>query len=127
MNHRSRRLLPVLLALLLAGCAARAPLQQQTAPPPDKPETPAQAQERRSKAARPTYNLAGYPPAVRDGYIDGCESAKKSEWARKDAARFSADAQYSMGWNDGFSICGGKAANGDAKAAAKKAPAPRKK
>ena len=24
---------------------------------------------RRAQAPRPTYNLAGYPPAVRDGYI----------------------------------------------------------
>jgi len=65
-----------------------------------------EAAERRAKAARPTYNLTGYPPAVREGYIDGCESAKGTEFARKDAQRFTADPQYSMGWNDGFSICG---------------------
>lgn len=92
-----------LLALLLAGCAVR-PL----APPPDKPEAPAAAQERRQKASRPTYNLAGYPPAVREGYIDGCESAKKSEYARKDARRIAVDPQYDMGWKDGFSICARK-------------------
>jgi len=74
--------------------------------PPDKPETPVQAQQRRQAAPKPTYNLTGYPPAVRDGYIDGCESAKRSSYARKDAARFASDAQYQMGWNDGFSICG---------------------
>jgi hypothetical protein len=93
-------------ALILAGCAAR-PV---TAPPPvsTAPETPAQAQERRTQAAPPTYNLAGYPPAVRDGYIDGCESAKGTRYGRKDARRFAADAQYQMGWNDGFGICGKK-------------------
>ncbi len=74
-------------------------------PAPPREETPAQATERRARAPRPAYNLAGYPPAVRDGYIDGCETAKKSEYGRKDAPRFAADGQYRMGWNDGFSIC----------------------
>ena len=105
MNHAIRRLLFLAPALVAAGCAVR-PVA--TALPPDRPETPVQAQERRTKASRPTYNLTGYPPAVRDGYIDGCESAKRSEYARKDAQRFAADAQYSMGWNDGFGICGKK-------------------
>ena len=100
------RRLPLLIALaLLAGCAARP-----VAPPPvsTAPESPAQAQERRAQASRPTYNLAGYPPAVRDGYIDGCETAKGTRYGRKDAGRFAADAQYQMGWNDGFGICGKK-------------------
>jgi hypothetical protein len=94
----------LLLVLLAAGCASRpiAPI------PPDKPEPQAQAQERRARAARPAYNLAGYPPAVREGYIDGCESAKATEFARKDGKRFVGDKQYAMGWNDGYSICGAK-------------------
>lgn len=96
------RLPLIVLLLLAAGCGTlRGPET-----PPDKPETPAQAAERRQKASKPTYNLAGYPPAVREGYIDGCETAKKSEYARKDAKRFASDPQYSMGWNDGFGICG---------------------
>src|SRR5690349_24635399 len=78
MNAPTRRLV-LLLGLAAAGCAVRP-----AAPPPDKPETPVQAQERRQAAPRPTYNLTGYPPAVRDGYIDGCESAKRSSYARKD-------------------------------------------
>jgi len=104
MNNAARRLPLACLLLAAAGCAVR-PVQTV---PPDKPETPVQAEERRTKASRPTYNLAGYPPAVREGYIDGCESAKKSPYARKDAKRFAADAQYSMGWNDGHSICAKK-------------------
>ncbi|HET7404407.1 MAG TPA: hypothetical protein VFJ62_21580 [Usitatibacter sp.] len=86
--------------LLVAGCAA-----VPQAPPPNQPESAAQAQQRREHAARPTYNLAGYPPAVKEGYIDGCESAKRTSYARKDAKRMDDDAQYAMGWNDGFSIC----------------------
>lgn len=103
MSHSTSRQLGLALALLAAGCAVR-PL----APPPDKPEPQVQAQERRAKAAKPTYNLAGYPPAVRDGYIDGCESAKRSAYARKDARRMGEDPQYAMGWNDGWSMCGRK-------------------
>ena len=98
-----RLLLTVLLVLAVSGCVVvRPPL------PPDRPESPAQAIERRTKASRPAYNLAGYPPAVREGYIDGCESAKHSEFARKDAKRFTSDPQYEMGWNDGFGICNKK-------------------
>lgn len=85
-------------ALFLASCAFAPP-----AAPTE--ETPRQAQERRAKAPRPAYNLAGYPPAVRDGYIDGCETAKNSEYARKDDKRFARDARYRMGWNDGLSMC----------------------
>ncbi|HEX5130259.1 MAG TPA: hypothetical protein VFV90_10960 [Usitatibacter sp.] len=97
-----RRLPLAAVLLVLAGCAARP-----VAPPPvsTAPETPAQAQERRQQASRPTYNLAGYPPAVREGYIDGCESAKGTRYGRKDTARFSNDPQYQMGWNDGNSLC----------------------
>ena len=100
-----RRLPLIAIVLVLAGCAARPP-----APPPVStvPESPAQAQERREKASRPTYNLAGYPPAVREGYIDGCETAKNTKYGRKDAGRFASDAQYQMGWNDGYGICGKK-------------------
>ena len=92
-----RRPASLLLPLLLASCALLAPAPAE--------ETPAQAAERRAKAPPPAYNLAGYPPAVRDGYIDGCESAKRSPWAHKDEKRFAADGQYRMGWNDGMSIC----------------------
>ena len=88
----------IVFVLLAAGCATGPRL-----PPPE--ETPAQAQERRAKAPLPAYNLAGYPPAVREGYIDGCETAKKSDYGRKDDKRFAADPQYRMGWNDGLSIC----------------------
>ena len=93
----------LLLTLAAAGCATH-PI----APPPDQPEPQAQAQERRAKAPRPAYNLAGYPPAVKEGYIDGCESARHSAYARKDAKRMGEDKQYAMGWNDGYSICKSK-------------------
>ncbi len=99
MAESMRRPVPLLAVLLVAGCAAVPPVR-----PPDRSETPVQATERRAKAAPPAYNLTGYPPAVRDGYIDGCETARNTPYARKDAKRM-ADGQYSMGWNDGYSIC----------------------
>jgi hypothetical protein len=103
MNKAMRRHLAFVAVLLAAGCGALPPR-----PIPDKVETPVEAAKRRGEASRPTYNLTGYPPAVREGYIDGCESAKRTSYARKDAKRMSGDAQYAMGWNDGFSICKGK-------------------
>ena len=89
------RSVSVLLAVAVSACATLQPA----------PETAAQSSERRARAPRPAYNLSGYPPAARDGYIDGCESAKKSAHGGKDEQRFAADAQYQMGWKDGFSIC----------------------
>ena len=99
MTEPMRRHAILALGLLLGACSALAP-----APP--RAETPAEATQRRTEAPRPAYNLTGYPPAVRDGYIDGCESAKRSSYGRKDEARIASDAQYRMGWNDGYSICG---------------------
>jgi hypothetical protein len=99
-----RRPLVLAALLLAAGCAGVRPAPD-PARVPDRAETPKQAEERRARASRPTYNLGGYPPAVREGYIDGCESAKRTSYARKDAKRMADDPQYAMGWNDGFGIC----------------------
>jgi hypothetical protein len=92
MKLSTGRLLLLALALLASACAAG-------------PETREQAVERRTHAPRPAYNLAGYPEAAREGYIDGCETAKHSEYGRKNAKRMADDPQYAMGWNDGHSIC----------------------
>ena len=59
-------------------------------------------------STRPAYNLAGYPQSFKDGYIDGCETAKASAWGWKDESRFKSDAQYRLGWGDGFNLCHGK-------------------
>ncbi|HXZ49746.1 MAG TPA: hypothetical protein VEG27_12025 [Usitatibacter sp.] len=96
MTGSMRRHVSVGLAALAAACAIA---------PPDSRETAAQAAERRAQAPRPAYNLAGYPPAAREGYIDGCESARGSAYAHRDAKRMADDPQYAMGWNDGYSMC----------------------
>ena len=49
-------------------------------------------------------NLNGYPPAFKEGYADGCASARGS-YVRNDK-RFRTDAQYGQGWRDGRDICG---------------------
>ncbi len=55
-----------------------------------------------------TVNLAGYPPAFRAGYADGCESSKRATGRTRDEARFKNEAQYASGWRDGFDICARK-------------------
>ncbi|SFP73847.1 hypothetical protein SAMN05216419_101634 [Nitrosomonas cryotolerans] len=70
--------------------------------PPDKVEYPSGPLP---PSVRPTYNLSGYPPATKEGYIDGCETAKKTRYGRKDENRYVTDGQYRMGWDDGFDLC----------------------
>ncbi|HEX8873252.1 MAG TPA: hypothetical protein VF780_01390 [Nitrosospira sp.] len=79
------------LMIAFAGCVTTQQVQR-----PGGPLRP---------SARPVYNLTGYSPAFKDGYTDGCETAKKTAFALKDKRRFAGDAQYRLGWNDGFSLC----------------------
>lgn len=69
------------LVLLVAGCAAQ------------------------SRPPAPSVNLSGYPPEFRQGYVDGCASAKPNAARKRDEARFKADASYAQGWRDGYDIC----------------------
>ncbi len=55
-----------------------------------------------SPAVRPV-NQAGYSAAFKQGYADGCDSARAAR--RRDEQRYEKDADYMMGWNDGSSIC----------------------
>lgn len=84
------------LVTVFTGCATtgQSPVERPVGPLP--------------ATARPVYNLAGYSAAFKDGYIDGCETVKKTRYAFKDQRRFAADTQYRLGWNDGFSLCGRK-------------------
>jgi hypothetical protein len=72
----------ILLLALLAGCGAIAPER--------KPEQ--------------QVNLSGYSPSFKQGYSEGCESAG-SRGQRRDETRYKTEADYMMGWNDGFSVC----------------------
>lgn len=91
------RLTVIVVFFALAGCALV------TGPPGDSDNRgPLPA------STKPVYNLSGYPPAFKDGYIDGCETAKGSSYSFRDERRFVADNQYRMGWSDGFDICRSK-------------------
>ncbi|SEO76872.1 hypothetical protein SAMN05216316_1038 [Nitrosovibrio sp. Nv6] len=87
-----RLIIAIFLMTTFAGCTTTGPGQRPAGPLP--------------ATTRPVYNLAGYSPAFKDGYIDGCETAKKTSYGFKDQRRFVADTQYRLGWNDGFSLCG---------------------
>ncbi len=81
---------------VLASCAMLEPTQT---PPGERPSGPL------PPSTRPAYNLSGYPPATKEGYIDGCETAKESLYGFKDEDRYETDGQYRIGWDDGFDLC----------------------
>ena len=58
--------------IIFTGCATTGQIQG------ERPDGPLPA------TTRPVYNLAGYSPAFKDGYIDGCETAKKTRYGFKD-------------------------------------------
>ena len=105
------RILTMLLIVFIVGCTTTGPFPSPTKPAKPLPEsqtTPTQPQRPAGPlppSTRPTYNLSGYPPATREGYIDGCEMAKKTRYGYKDEQRYLSDSQYRMGWDDGFAIC----------------------
>ena len=85
-------------ALVVAGCAT-APVAPSAAPQ-------AAPLPRNAEPPPPAVNLSGFPLPYRQGYADGCASAKGAE--RKDADRFGADPNYRTGWMDGIALCRGK-------------------
>jgi len=56
-----------------------------------------------AQRSRPSINLSGYSPAFREGFADGCETARGNH--RRNEKRFGEDRQYAQGWGDGRSIC----------------------
>jgi hypothetical protein len=55
------------------------------------------------RTAAPPVNLAGFPPAFREGHADGCRSARGRQV--RDEKRYAADRQYAAGWRDGLDTC----------------------
>ncbi len=90
------------------GCAALEPQPDPPGPPVKQPPPIERPKEPLPPSTKPKYNLMGYPPASQEGYIDGCETAKRSKWGSKNLERYESDGQYRTGWDDGFSICGKK-------------------
>jgi len=90
------RLIVIMTILVITGCASPNANKEMKTPDPLVSST------------RPTYNLAGYRPDFKDGYIDGCETAKGSTYGLKDEKRFAKENQYRNGWKDGYNLCLGK-------------------
>lgn len=101
----------IFLTALIAGCATLDAEREQGSDgdaspgPPLASDPQARPVAPQPPSTRPAYNLAGYSPAFKEGYVDGCETAKKTSYGRKNEQRFASDGQYRMGWNDGFSVC----------------------
>jgi len=104
MRPRSRTLALTLATTLalFAGCAT-APRSEPPVRPADPATAPSQPSVQRP-APPPPVNLSGYSAAFKQGYTDGCASARGS--LRRDDARFRSDNDYMMGWSDGNSVCG---------------------
>ncbi len=98
----------ILFTIIVSACSTvpdkqHHPLSDKQLPVPGKkPERPAGPLP---QSAKPKYNLTGYPENTQQGYIDGCETAKRTDWAFKDLNRYEEDGQYRMGWDDGFALC----------------------
>jgi len=87
----------MVLAALLSACTSMQPQSPGGTVPSAPPATgPAQR-------PLPNVNLSGYPPAFKEGFRDGCDSFRGSY--RRDANRFNKNNDYTIGWQDGFSIC----------------------
>ncbi len=96
---RGGLILAVVLLALLGACA--------TVPSPDGASgmsgtTPGTGPSTAPRP-KPNVNLSGYPPAFKDGFSDGCESVR-GNYRRE--GRFGKDNDYTLGWQDGYSICG---------------------
>lgn len=80
--------------LLVGACASVAPTRT---------GAPERAPAAASRPA-PPVNLSGYNAAFKEGYADGCSSARQAP--RRNAQRYGTDTDYTMGWNDGHAMCG---------------------
>ncbi len=96
MNFNAKCLGWLAATVLLGACASLQP-----APPSPSGGAPAGSTAPRTTGG---VNLSGYPPAFKDGFSDGCESLRGNY--RRDSSRFGKDNDYTLGWQDGYSICG---------------------
>jgi hypothetical protein len=102
------RVVCVLLFATLCACTTSQPPPASKPAPPAANTLPAPSPSTPPPAAVPSrplpnVNLSGYPPAFREGFRDGCDSFRGSY--RRDNSRFGTNNDYTIGWQDGFSIC----------------------
>jgi hypothetical protein len=87
----------VALWAVLAGCIT---------PPSGSDEL--ESDNRPAAVVSAPVNLSGYSPEFKQGYADGCDSARLLRSQKRNDPRYRKDAQYQQGWDDGYSICGGR-------------------
>lgn len=80
----------VVLCVLLGACAAFPSARNGSGDAP-------------ASRPAPNVNLSGYNAAFKDGYADGCDSARGTQ--RRNAKRYGGETDYMMGWNDGHAMC----------------------
>ena len=97
--RRLRAILVVSLLAVAAGCATTGP--GPGAPAPEQPKAP--PTPRAAEPPPPNVNLSGFPLPYRQGYADGCASATGPQ--RRDGERYTGDANYRTGWQDGLALC----------------------
>lgn len=98
-NSALRGASAIALAMAIAGCA--------TAPLPAASGAPAApAAPPLADPPPPPVNLQGFPLAYRQGFGDGCSTARGT--ARKDVTRFGNEGNYRVGWQDGAAQCKAK-------------------
>ena len=95
-SRRATSLAAAVIAVALASCATTPP--SAPVPSPAAPAAPPLA-----TPPPPPVNLQGFPLAYRQGFGDGCSTARGTE--RKDATRFGSDGSYRVGWQDGVAQC----------------------
>lgn len=71
---------------------------------PSSQPDPSQGDSRPQHSPKADRNLSGFSLAFRQGYVQGCDSAK-ADTKHRDEGRYKSDLDYSMGWNDGYSVC----------------------
>jgi hypothetical protein len=86
-----KRIIPVLVIVMLAGCVAGCAAQL--------------VDQRRTQ-----FQNQCQPPAYIDGYLPGCDSGTivaGNPWYafKKDKYLYKSEPMYSKGWNDGFQMC----------------------
>ncbi len=97
MSNRKNTIPAFVACLTLAGILGACTAMQQT------PSGDADSTGRTAPRTNANVNLSGYPPAFKDGFSDGCESFRGNY--RRDNSRFGKDNDYTLGWQDGYSIC----------------------
>ena len=97
MTERVRAVAALAITALLGACASLPSGRSESS------GSESSATERPASRPAPNVNLSGYNAAFKEGYADGCDTARAAQ--RRNAQRYGTDTDYTMGWNDGHAMC----------------------